>query len=291
LKDEVPSFRLLIFAFCLLISSVMLITSPANERLKHARRVREGREPDLIFVEGERLAEECLQADLPLFACFHAPEPSVRAQAILAQLQPRACPLFPVTDAVLATISDTVHTQGLILLAQRPQASLAKTLSAEVPLLVGLDAVRDPGNFGTIVRTAEAAGAHGVLALIGSVDAFAPKTLRGAMGSAFRLPIVMELTEEVLLSACRQAGVAVVAADAEAELNYTEFDWRQPALLLLGNEGHGVNDLLLAECDASVRIPLHPPVESLNVAASAAVILFEAARQRREWGSGGAGKR
>src|SRR5262245_4156119 len=99
----------------------MLITSPANERLKHARRVREGREPELIFVEGERLAEECLQADLPLVAGFHTPEPSERTEAILAQLQERACPFFPVTDAVLATISDTVHTQGIILLTQRPQ--------------------------------------------------------------------------------------------------------------------------------------------------------------------------
>ncbi len=261
----------------------MLITSPANERLKHARRVREGREPDLIFVEGERLAEECLQAELPLLVCFHSPEPSERAQAILAQLK---CPLFPVTDAVLATISDTVHTQGLILLAQRPQADLGKTLATNQPLLVGLDAVQDPGNFGTIVRTAEAAGAQGVLALQGSVDAFAPKTLRSAMGSAFRLPVVPELTGEELLTACRQASVRVVAADAEAELNYTEFDWRQSALLLLGNEGRGVNEVLLSGCDASVRIPLHPPVESLNVAASAAVILFEAARQRREPGSG-----
>lgn len=259
-----------------------LITSPANERLKHARRVREGREPDLIFVEGERLAEECLQAELPLLACFHSPEPSARAQAILAQLQQRACPLFPVTEAVLATVGDTVHTQGLMLLAERPRADLAKALSGGAPLLVGLDAVQDPGNLGAIVRTAEAAGAQGVLALKGSADAFAPKTLRSAMGSAFRLPIVTELTEAELLTACRQAGVAVVAADAEAELNYTEFDWRQPALLLLGNEGRGVNRLLLAECQGSVRIPLHPPVESLNVAASAAVILFEAARQRRE---------
>src|SRR6185503_3169669 len=181
------------------------------------------------------------------------------------------------------------HTQGLILLAQRPQADLAKTLAASRPLLVGLDAVQDPGNFGTIVRTAEAAGAHGILALQGSVDAFAPKTLRSAMGSAFRLPIVTELTGEELLTACRQAGICVVAADVEAELNYTEFDWRQPALLLLGNEGRGVNEVLLSGCDGSVRIPLHPPVESLNVAASAAVILFEAARQRREWESGRAG--
>lgn len=264
-----------------------MITSPANERLKHARRVREGREPDLIFVEGERLIEECLQAELPVVACFHSPEPSARAQAMLAQLQRRACPLFPATDAVLATISDTVHTQGLILLAQRPQAELSKALSGSVPLLVGpllvgLDAVQDPGNFGAIVRTAEAAGAQGVLALKGSADAFAPKTLRSAMGSAFRLPIVTELTAEELLTTCRQAGVTVVAADAAAELNYTEFDWRRPALLLLGNEGRGINDVLLAECQGSVRIPLHPPVESLNVAASAAVILFEAARQRRE---------
>jgi TrmH family RNA methyltransferase len=162
----------------------MPITSPSNERLKHARRVRDGRERNLIFVEGERLIEECLQSSLPLSSCFHSPDPSPRAQAILNQLAQRGCPLFATADAALEAVCDTANTQGLILIAQRPTATLDQVLSnrnGEAGLVVCLDAVQDPGNFGTIVRTAEAAGASGIAAMKGSVDAFAPKTLRSAM--------------------------------------------------------------------------------------------------------------
>ncbi len=261
----------------------MLITSPANERLKHARRVREGRGGDLIFIEGERLIEECLQSSLPLSVCFHSPEPSSRAQAILNQLKQRKCPLFAVTDAALAAISDTIHTQGLILIAGRPTATLDQALSnraENAALIVCLDAVQDPGNFGTIVRTAEAAGASGIVALAGSVDAYAPKTLRSAMGSAFRLPITTGVSSEKLLSKARAAGLKVVATAMEAETAYTDFDWRQPAVMILGNEATGVRAELLEQCNTRVRIPLRPPVESLNVATAAAVLLFEAAKQR-----------
>lgn len=261
----------------------MVITSPANERLKHARRVRDGREPELIFVEGERLIEECLHAGLRLEACFHAPEPGVRAQNILHELARRHCPLFPTAEAVLATISDTVNTQGLIVLAQRPATSLAQVLAAreEATLLVALDAVQDPGNFGTIVRTAEAAGAQGVIALPGSVEAFAPKTLRSAMGSAFRLPLVSDVAAAELIAEAHAVGAGIVTAAAQAAMIYSDYDWRQSTLVVFGNEAHGVRAELRERATACVRIPLRAPVESLNVAAAAAAILFEAARQRR----------
>jgi TrmH family RNA methyltransferase len=258
----------------------MLLTSPANERLKHARRVRDGREPELIFIEGERLAEECLQAGLALTACFHEPEPGWRSQQILTALRARGCPLYAVTEAALATISDTVNSQGIIVLAERPVAGLQPMLTANQPLIVGLDAVQDPGNFGTIVRTAEAAGASGVLALKGSVDAFAPKTLRSAMGSAFRLPLVAGANVPVIQQ-IQAAGLKVVATVMDAERSYTDFDWRQPALVLFGNEARGLRAEVLAQCTVRLRIPLQAPVESLNVAAAAAALLFEAARQRR----------
>ena len=255
----------------------MVITSPANERLKHARRVREGREPELIFIEGERLVAEAVQAKLTLHTAFHQPEPNERAAALLAEM---TCPRYAVSEAVMTTLSDTVTTQGLIVLAERPQATLDQALSTG-SLFVALDAVQDPGNAGTILRSAEAAGAAAVIAMKGTVDLFAPKVLRSAMGSAFRLPLAVEVTTDEWLAACASRGIQVVAAAAEAELNYDEYDWRQPALLLLGNEGNGLSRELLERADVRVKIPLHPPVESLNVAAAAAVILFEAARQRR----------
>ncbi|MBS1788854.1 MAG: RNA methyltransferase [Acidobacteria bacterium] len=257
----------------------MLITSPANERLKHARRVRDGREEGLIFVEGERLIEECLQSGLALATCFHSPEVSPRAEKILAQIAERGCPLFPATDAVLATISDTVNTQGIIVLAKLPTYMLDQVLSSG-DLVVCLDAIQDPGNFGTILRTAEAAGANGVVALKDSVDAFAPKTLRSAMGSGFRLPIATNVGSDELLTKSQARGLKVVATMAEGETIYSHFDWYQPSLIVFGNEANGVRQELLQRADVRIRIPLRAPVESLNVSAAAAAILFEAARQR-----------
>ena len=263
----------------------MLITSPVNSQLKYARRVRDGREPEAIFVEGERLCEECLQSGLKLIAGFHPSSLSSRAEAIIAELHRRACPLYEVADAALATVSDTVNSQGIILLATRPTFTLHQVLAThadQAALIVGLDAVQDPGNLGTIMRTAEAAGANGVIALSGSADTFAPKTLRSAMGSAFRLPITTDTAPGELLAACQSANIMMAATAADAPLDYSEYDWRQPTLVIFGNEARGVNSSLLAHCETKLRIPLHQPVESLNVAAAAAVMLFEAARQRRK---------
>ncbi len=263
----------------------MTITSPANERLKYARRARDGREPELIFVEGERLIEECLQSGLKLTACFHLPDPNRRAQMIIAEMARHNIPLYPATEAALATVSDTVNSQGLIAIAKRPVFDFNQTLSARdgaSPLVVCLDSVQDPGNFGTIVRTSEAAGASGVVALKGSVDAFAPKTLRGSMGSAFRLPVATEVGIEELLANSRAASLKIVATAGGGETVYSDYDWLRPTMVIFGNEARGVGAELLERCDERLRIPLRAPVESLNVAAAAAVVLFEAARQRRE---------
>jgi len=261
----------------------MVITSSSNERLKRARRVRDGREPGLIFVEGERLIEECLQSGLKLTACFHAPDPNPRAQKIIAQMARLDCPLYPATRAALDTVSDTVSAQGLIAIAERPESVFDQTLPARddvAPLIVCLDRAQDPGNFGTIVRTAEAAGASGVVATKGSVDAFSPKTLRSSMGSAFRLPLVTGLEQEELLSRVRAAKLRVVATAASGEMVYSDYNWRRPTMVIFGAEASGVGLELLERCDERLRIPLRAPVESLNVAAAAAAVLFEAARQR-----------
>jgi len=267
----------------------MVITSPSNERLKHARRVRDGREPDLMFVEGERLVEECLQSGLKLRACFHEADPTPRAQELIDKMASRGCPLYPAIRIALETVGDTVNTQGLIVIAERPEFNLIRALQARdgvAPLLVCLDSAQDPGNFGTIVRTAEAAGASGVVATKGSVDAFAPKTLRSSMGSAFRLPVVAGVEGGDLALASGAAKLRMVATTASGETIYTDYDWRKPTLVVFGNEARGVGRELLERCDERLRIPLRAPVESLNRAAAAAVSLFEAARQRRGIGNG-----
>ena len=256
----------------------MIITSSANKKFKHARRVREGREDGLIFVEGERLAEECVRSGLTIEACFHQVESTPRTQALLGKL---TIPLHPTDDDLMRELADTVNTQGIILIAHRPVGQLADIFRGDAPLIVALDRGQDPGNFGTLVRTAEAAGASGLIALPGAADAFSPKALRSSMGSAFRLPIV-SATDAEMLEACKQHGISPIVATGEAKLEHYDYDWRQPTLLLLGNEARGVSPELMAQCRNRVRIPLHGGVESLNVAAAGAVMLFEAVRQRRQ---------
>lgn len=256
----------------------MVITSSSNERIKHARRVREGRERDLIFVEGERLVAECLTSGLPLHACFAPMDATASLHALLERV---SCPIFQLAESVLESLSDTMSPQGIIVIAERPWPTLDQMFTGASPLLLGLDRVQDPGNLGTLIRTAEAAGAGGILSLAGSTDAFAPKALRSSMGSAFRLPILADVSGIGAIDACRSRGIQSVVASGEADLAHYDYDWRQPTLLILGNEGRGVSAELMRACDARVRIPLHAPVESLNVAAAGAAILFEALRQRQ----------
>jgi TrmH family RNA methyltransferase len=256
----------------------MLITSSSNERVKHARRVREGRERDLIFIEGERLVAEGVASELKLHACFTAAEPSASQQELLERL---TCPVFHLSESVLESLSDTTSTQGIMVIAERPWPTLDRMFEGKAPLILGLDRIQDPGNLGTLVRTAEAAGVSGLFAFAGSADAFSPKTLRSSMGSAFRLPILPDVSGLGTLETCRSRGLKTVVATGEAELSHYDYDWRQPTLLILGNEGRGASAEIMSACDHRVRIPLHAPVESLNVAAAGAAILFEAVRQRR----------
>jgi|UniRef100_UPI0037831E33 TrmH family RNA methyltransferase len=256
----------------------MLITSSSNERVKHARRVREGRERDLIFVEGERLVSECAASELKLHACFTAAEPSAAQQELLERLN---CPIYQLSESVLESLSDTTSTQGIIVIAERPWPTLDRMFDGQAPLILGLDRIQDPGNLGTLVRTAEAAGVSGLFAFAGSADAFSPKTLRSSMGSAFRLPILPDVSGLGTIETCRTRGLKTVVATGEADLCHFDYDWRQPTLLILGNEGRGASAEIMSACDHRVRIPLHEPVESLNVAAAGAAVLFEAMRQRR----------
>src|SRR5262249_14576281 len=184
--------------------------------------------------------------------------------------------------------------QGLIALAERIEFNFDQILPAKdsgAPLIIGLDSVQDPGNLGTIVRTAEAAGASGVVTLKGSVDAFSPKALRSSMGSAFRRHVAQSVGAEELLAGAHAAKLRVVTTAAGGETIYSDYDWRRPTLVVFGNEARGVGQELLERCDERLRIPLRAPVESLNVAAAAAAVLFEAARQRAGKGERGVGSR
>ncbi|MES2598080.1 MAG: RNA methyltransferase [Verrucomicrobiota bacterium] len=260
-----------------------MISSTSNERVKHARRVRDGREEGLIFIDGLRLAEEALRSGVIVETAFVDDEASdARLESLVAEMTARRVPVFTASRSVLDALADTVQSQGVILIAKRPAPDAGALFQDQTGLLlVSIDRVQDPGNMGTLLRTAEAAGAHGVLVLGGSADVYSPKVLRSSMGSAFRLPVITEVSQEKLMELRQNHALHLTAAAGEGEIDYDRYDWRQPTLLLLGNEGRGVSAELMQACDTRLRIPMANGVESLNVAAAGAVMLFEASRQRR----------
>lgn len=246
-----------------------MISSRTNPKIVHAVRVREGQEPDLVFVEGARLCAELISAGWPVESIFYVPESAAPPSGLA--LEPTA-----VTDSVMQKLAGTVSSQGIVIIARKPNR--IPPLPSQ-GLLLALDAVQDPGNVGTLLRTAEAAGVQAVILLDGCASAWSPKALRASMGSAFRVP-VHRMNAEQLVSWCDEHHWQLVAAAGGGSVRHTKLDFTQPMVLVLGNEGNGVSPPLLAASNQRVSIPLHGQVESLNVAAAAAVLLFEAARQR-----------
>jgi TrmH family RNA methyltransferase len=178
--------------------------------------------------------------------------------------------------------SYTKTPQGIVVLAHRPDSSeqrLAASIKAN-PLLVVLHQINNPVNVGAILRTAEAAGATGVITTRNTSDPFSPKSLRGAMGSAFRLPIWRGPTYEEVVEWCRDRRILTACADIEATTDYTDFDWTVSCALLLGPESTGFTAEELMNADRKVKIPMKGMAESLNVSVAAGILLFEAARQR-----------
>ena len=261
-----------------------VINSRDNSLVKHARAVRDGKVRELIFVEGVRLCEEAFGASLSIEEVLYTERAAQnkRGRSLLRALQAMRKRVSAVSDEVLASISDTKSPQGIIALVSRPETDsrALESEDAEARLLLIMHRTNNPANAGALVRTAEAAGATGAATTAGSTDIFSPKALRGAMGSAFRLPLWTGAGYAEVLAWCRARGIKTVCADARAARSYTETDWTIPSALIVGPEATGLSDEEAAGADESVSIPMRSPVESLNVAVASAVILYEAARQR-----------
>ena len=263
----------------------MQITSRDNSLLRQVRAVRDAKIEELIYVEGLRLCEEALRSRLAIEAVVVSEEllRKERAAGVIHELSQAAKRFASVSEKLLESVSYTKTPQGIIVLAQRPESSehrLGAQLGAN-PLLVVMHQINNPVNVGAILRTSEAAGAEGVITTKNTSDPFSPKSLRGAMGSAFRLPIWAGPAYVETIDWCREHGIATVCADVDATTAYTEIDWTGPSALILGPESTGLTPEELGLADRRVSIPMKGMAESLNVAVAAGVLLFEASRQRR----------
>jgi len=266
---------------------MLKIESRDNQRIKQVRKVRKGREENLIFVEGVRLTEEVLRSGLRIEEVFIKEffAAGERGKQLIERILTKQITVVEVAGEIFDSLSDTKTSQGVILICEKPETGKAiveKNLQENLqkfPLLILLHQINNPSNLGAILRTAEAVDISGVILTKNSADVFSPKALRSAMGASFRLPIWTNADFFEVLSWAEEKHFVSVCADINAGKSYLEIDWKKPRLLIFGSEAHGLSAVERKEIEESLIIPMENDVESLNLAVSCGVILFEAKRQ------------
>jgi len=236
-----------------------------------------------VLLDGPHLVEDALRAGVAIEAAAIGPrllgDPA--AGGLVAELEAAGTELFEATASVMEAASPVRSPAGIVAIARLGPASLEDVLRNGPALVVGAIGLQDPGNVGAIIRAADAAGATGVVVASGSADPFHWKALRGSSGSVFRVPVAAGVAAHEACAAARAHGLCVVATSPADGQCLDDTDLVRPTFLLVGAEGPGLPADLLAAADIRLRIPMRAPVESLNVAVAAGVVLFEAARQRR----------
>lgn len=251
------------------------ISSPHNDRIKLVRllqrQAKARRSHQRLVLEGVRLVEDALRTGArPDFVCFTAAAAGQIA-ALLDRARAAGAACYEVTESLMRDMADTETPQGVLAVFPWPE----RPIPAAPELVVVADGWRDPGNLGTLIRTAAAAGVDLVALTPGTVDPFNPKTLRAGMGAQFRVPLAALTWDDVRH---RWPDHAVFLADAAGSTRYDAVDWSRPAILAIGGEAHGLRDAALARPHTLIRIPMVTGAESLNAAVSASILIYEARR-------------
>jgi TrmH family RNA methyltransferase len=257
-----------------------MLTSLQNPLVKSIRKLhqaKERRSQQQFLLEGTHLIQEALATDYPLAAACYTPEWEQRHPDLVHAMAQRTQRIELVSEAVLAAMSTTQHPDGVVAIA--PQLSRPANPAIQ-GIGLAVETLQDPGNLGTMIRTAVAAGVEGLWLSADSVAPDHPKVLRASAGQWFRLPMTVVENLEMLLTGWSEAGVQLVATSSHAPVDYWTVDFTQPTVIVLGNEGAGLSADLQRQATVQVRIPMEPAVESLNVGISAALLLYEARRQR-----------
>ena len=261
------------------------ITSRHNALIRVFRElVREPRD-DRILIEGVRLLQEAYAAGLPIEVVALAERvldgAASTTRQLVADVARHGGRVVRVADRVFDALSPAVSSAGIVAIAERRPARLPALLSPPPALVLVLAGVQDPGNVGAVLRSAEAAGATGVIAGAGTADPFGWKALRGAMGSAFRVPVMRAGGTAEAITSLATEGVRILATAPRGGRPLFEVDFRDPTAVILGAEGSGVPPALGSVAVEQVSIPMRDTVESLNVAVAAALVLYESLRQRQ----------
>ena len=264
-----------------------IITSVNNQRVKDTANLKQKKyreETGTFFAEGLRAVTEAVQygdvADL-----FFIKTEESKLNGIIKTAEAKGARLYSVDEKVMAKLSDTKTPQGVLAVIKMPKDSLRKlrpgTASDNNAPVVMLDRVQDPGNLGTIIRTADAVGALGIILLEGCVDAFSPKVVRSSMGSLFHLPVIQDVFPEDAFTWCYRHGYEPASTALKNAQNVYKADISKKMAFIFGNEANGVAEELQAAAETRLFIPMAGQAESMNVAMAAGIILFEGLRQRK----------
>ena len=257
-----------------------MITSTSNPQIKRLLQLqKKGKarnEEGVFLVEGLRMygevPEECVEKVYIAETLYHKRKAELRLERF---------PVEILSDAVFSHVSDTKSPQGILCIVKQKSYDVEELLDRANPHFMVLDNLQDPGNLGTIVRTAEGAGADAVFLSRESVDLYNPKTIRSTMGSIYRMPVIYIEDLVKLLDRFREKGIKSYAAHLEGKNTYDKEDYRSGTALLIGNEGNGLRKEIADAADIRIRIPMQGQVESLNAAIAASILMFEVYRQRR----------
>ena len=259
----------------------MTITSRQNPLVARFRSAARGDIGGVLLLDGAHLVADAIAAAVTFQLAAVTPaaveQPDVRT--LVDALAGDGVEVITVSASVMDAASPVKTPSGIVALAERPAMEIDRLYAGAAFVLIAID-VQDPGNLGAIVRVAEAAGATGFVAAGGSANPFGWKALRGSMGSALRLPIASEISADEAVTEARRRGCRVIAAVPRDGRPVFDADLTGPIAVLIGGEGQGLSSAITGAADDRITIPMQPPVESPNAAVTAALLLYEARRQR-----------
>ncbi len=262
------------------------IQSSQNSTIKEIKALHQKKHRDtqsLYFVEGIRFVNDAVENGQSIFKVVISDklESLNGGKALISKLSEVCSEIYNVPDKLFREISDTQSPQGVLAVLQKPEVQMNKVISTGKSVVI-LDSLQDPGNVGTIIRTADAAGVSAVLMTKGCVDVYSPKVLRSTMGSIFHLPIIENLDTAEIIKELKSLGYKVIASHLNGQNNYYDEDLTVKSAIIVGNEANGISEETAAMSDKLVKIPMPGRAESLNASIAASIMIYELVRQNRE---------
>ncbi len=258
-----------------------MIESSSNKIYKEVKALKTKHTRDktnLFFAEGERLVKSIPKTINKKYCIFS----ENASQEFINGFNTQGFPVYIFSQKLFKSISDTVSPQGVMCICEKFSCSFNDVLSKKPQLIIACECVSDPGNLGTIIRTADAAGASGIILSQGCADIFNPKVLRSAMGSVFNLPIFTNAELKQIIKKLKQSGIQTLAAHLKGGVTPYAVNLKKPTAILIGNEANGLTEETASAADILVKIPIAGGAESLNASVACGILIYETVRQRLE---------